>query len=254
MNWKDLMKTATLLFVALFAFAACSDDDKEDPKPVAENAALLTFGFYQEDNAGVLSKDYVAQVPAVSATATSYNIEIPMPSVVDKSFTARMETRLDEVEEGKVDWKNILRDFYPDFEKAVEKAEKEIEKVKIEDEVTDVICENCGRNMVVKFGPHGKFLACPGFPECRNTKPYLEKIGVTCPKCGRDIVARRTKKGRRFYGCEDYPTCDFMSWQRPVKKQCPDCGGYMVIKGKNIVCADPECGHVEKRQDEDTDE
>ena len=171
------------------------------------------------------------------------------PSIVDKSFTAMMETRLDEVEEGRCEWKNILRDFYPEFEQSVKKAEKEIEKVKIEDEVTDVICENCGRNMVVKFGPHGKFLACPGFPECKNTRPYLEKIGVSCPKCGRDVVVRRTKKGRRFYGCEDYPTCDFMSWQRPLKKKCPDCGGYMVIKGKNAVCADPECGHVEKSEE-----
>ncbi len=173
------------------------------------------------------------------------------PQIVDKSFTARMETRLDDVEEGNLAWKDVLRDFYPDFEVAVKKAENEIEKVKIEDEVSDVICESCGRNMVVKFGPHGKFLACPGFPECRNTKPYLEKIGVVCPKCGRDVVARRTKKGRRFYGCEDYPNCDFMSWQRPVKEPCPDCGAYMVIKGRNVVCSDPECGHVEKMKGED---
>ncbi|MBQ7676840.1 MAG: type I DNA topoisomerase [Lachnospiraceae bacterium] len=173
------------------------------------------------------------------------------PKVVDKSFTADMETRLDEVEEGKLEWKDILRDFYPEFETSVQKAEKEIEKVKIEDEVTDVICENCGRNMVIKFGPHGKFLACPGFPECRNTKPYLEKIGVQCPKCGKDIVARRSPKGRRFYGCEGYPECDFVSWQMPVKKKCPDCGGYMVIKGKNLVCANRECGHVEANTAQD---
>lgn len=167
------------------------------------------------------------------------------PKVVDKSFTADMETRLDEVEEGKLEWKDILRDFYPEFAMSVQKAEKEIEKVKIEDEVTDVICESCGRNMVVKFGPHGKFLACPGFPECRNTKPYLEKIGVPCPKCGKDIVVRRSPKGRRFYGCEGYPECDFVSWQTPVNKKCPDCGGYMVIKGRNLVCANRQCGHVE---------
>ncbi len=127
----------------------------------------------------------------------------------------------------------------------MKKAEKELEKVQIEDEVTDIICENCGRNMVVKYGPHGKFLACPGFPECRNTKPYLEKIGVPCPKCHKEIVIRKTKKGRPFYGCEDYPDCDFLSWSRPIDKACPKCGGYMVRKGKKNACADQNCGYVE---------
>ena len=173
------------------------------------------------------------------------------PKIVDLTFTATMEERLDEVEEGDLPWKNVVRDFYPDFRESVERAEKDLEKVKIEDEVTDIICEKCGRNMVVKYGPHGKFLACPGFPECRNTKPYLEKIGVSCPKCGKDIVLRKTKKGRVFYGCEDYPDCDFMSWQRPVKKACPRCGGYMVYKGKKLACADPSCGYTENASDGD---
>ena len=124
------------------------------------------------------------------------------PSIVDVNFTANMESLLDGVAEGKVRWKTIIENFYPDLEAAVEKAETELEQVKIEDEVTDVICEECGRNMVVKYGPHGKFLACPGFPDCRNTKPYLEKIGVPCPVCGKDVVIRKTKKGRRYYGCE----------------------------------------------------
>ncbi len=137
------------------------------------------------------------------------------PTVVDENFTANLESLLDGVEDGSVDWKSIIRNFYPDLDEQVKVAEKELEKIKIEDEVSDVICENCGRHMVVKYGPHGKFLACPGFPECRNTKPYLEKIGVPCPKCGKEIVIRRTKKGRRFYGCEDYPECDYMSWQKP---------------------------------------
>ncbi|MBQ2533763.1 MAG: type I DNA topoisomerase, partial [Lachnospiraceae bacterium] len=131
------------------------------------------------------------------------------PTIVDESFTANMESLLDGVEEGDVDWKSIVRNFYPDLEESVKIAEEQLQKVEISDEVTDVICENCGRNMVIKYGPHGKFLACPGFPDCRNTKPYLEKIGVSCPKCGKDIVVRKTKKGRRFYGCEDYPECDF---------------------------------------------
>jgi DNA topoisomerase-1 len=149
------------------------------------------------------------------------------------------------VEDGSVDWKSVIRNFYPDLDEQVKIAEKELEKVKIEDEVTDVICENCGRNMVVKYGPHGKFLACPGFPDCRNTKPYLEKIGVACPKCGKDVILKKTKKGRIFYGCEGYPECDFVSWQKPSTKKCPDCGGYMVIKGQKLACANPECGHVE---------
>ena len=176
------------------------------------------------------------------------------PSIVDERFTANMESLLDSVGEGKVQWKTVVRNFYPDLKRAVDAAEKELEKVKIEDEVTDVICENCGRNMVVKYGPHGKFLACPGFPECRNTKPYLEKIGVACPKCQKEVVLRKTKKGRKYYGCENNPECDFMSWSRPVAEKCPKCGGYMVVKGNKIVCADEQCGYVsEKKADKNTE-
>ncbi len=167
------------------------------------------------------------------------------PSIVDEHFTANMEGLLDQIEEGNVAWKSVISNFYPDLDEAVKVAENQLQKVKIEDEVTDVICEECGRNMVVKYGPHGKFLACPGFPECRNTKPYLEKIGVACPKCGKGIVMKKSKKGRRFYGCENNPDCDFMSWARPVAKPCPKCGGYMVRKGNKLVCANEECRHVE---------
>ena len=166
------------------------------------------------------------------------------PTIVDEHFTANMEGLLDKIEEGVVPWKSVVSNFYPDLEEAVKVAQKDLEKVKIEDEVTDVICEQCGRNMVVKYGPHGKFLACPRFPECRNTKPYLEKIGVPCPKCGKDIVVRKTKKGRRFYGCENHPECDFVSWQKPVAEKCPKCGSYMVQKGNKIVCANQECRYV----------
>lgn len=165
------------------------------------------------------------------------------PSIVDENFTANMEGLLDMVAEGKVAWKSVISNFYPDLEEAVQIAEKEQESVKIEDEVTDVICEECGRNMVIKYGPHGRFLACPGFPECRNTKPYLEKIGVPCPVCGKDIVLRKTKKGRKYYGCEDNPTCEFMSWQKPSKEKCPKCGSYMVEKGNKLLCANEECGY-----------
>ena len=171
------------------------------------------------------------------------------PSIVDEHFTANMENLLDSVGEGTVNWKTVIENFYPDLEKAVEAAEKDLEKVKIEDEVTDVVCDVCGRNMVVKYGPHGKFLACPGFPECRNTKPYLEKIGVKCPKCGKEIVLKKTKKGRKYYGCENNPECDFMSWSRPVEEKCPKCGGYMVVKGSKIVCADEQCGYVTEKKE-----
>ena len=171
-------------------------------------------------------------------------------TIVDEHFTANMESLLDMVEEGKVPWKTIISNFYPDLETAVADAEKKLEKVEIADEVTDVVCEECGRHMVVKYGPHGKFLACPGFPECRNTKPYLEKIGVHCPSCGKEIVLRKTKKGRRYYGCENYPECEFMSWAKPVEKKCPSCGGYMVEKGNKLVCADAQCGYVEMKPKE----
>ena len=165
------------------------------------------------------------------------------PSIVDVNFTANMESLLDKVEEGSVNWKTVVRNFYPDLDAAVKLAEKELETVKIEDEVTDVICENCGRNMVIKYGPHGKFLACPGFPECRNTKPYLEKIGVACPKCGKEVILLRTRKGRKYDGCEN-SECDFMSWNKPSSEKCPKCGGYMVEKGNKLACANEQCGYV----------
>lgn len=170
------------------------------------------------------------------------------PTIVDEHFTANMESLLDSVEEGSVSWKMVVKNFFPDLDEAVKAAQKDLEKVKIEDEVSDVICEACGRNMVVKYGPHGKFLACPGFPECRSTKPYLEKIGVHCPKCGKEVVLRKTKKGRKYYGCENNPECDFMSWSEPVEERCPKCGGYMVIKGNKIVCAEKQCGYVADKQ------
>ena len=169
------------------------------------------------------------------------------PSIVDVNFTANMESLLDKVEEGVVNWKTVVSNFYPDLDEAVLNAEKELAKVKIEDEVTDIVCEECGRNMVIKYGPHGRFLACPGFPECRNTKPYLEKIGVACPKCGKDIVLRKTKKGRKYYGCENNPDCDFMSWQKPSKEKCPKCGGIMVEKGNKLLCVNEACGYIENK-------
>lgn len=168
--------------------------------------------------------------------------------IVDTEFTANMESLLDSVEEGEVEWKTIIRNFYPDLDLMVKDAEQKLEKIQIADEESDEICEECGRRMVIKYGPHGKFLACPGFPECRNTKPYLEKVGVPCPKCGKDVVYRMTKKGRRYYGCIDGPECDFMSWQKPSTEKCPQCGGYMVEKGNKLACADVECGFVRSKE------
>lgn len=172
-------------------------------------------------------------------------------TIVDEHFTANMESLLDSVAEGQVNWKTVVSNFYPDLEEAVQAAEKELEKITIEDEVTEEVCELCGRNLVIKYGPHGKFLACPGFPDCRNTKPYYEKIGVECPKCGKDVVIKMTRKGRRYYGCIDNPECDFMSWGRPVAKKCPRCGGYMVEKGNKLACADEHCGYTEVKEKEE---
>ncbi len=173
------------------------------------------------------------------------------PSIVDVNFTATMEGLLDCVEAGTVQWKTVVRNFYPDLKTDVDAAQEELEKVDIQDEVTDVICDNCGRNMVIKYGPHGRFLACPGFPECKNTKPYYEKIGVKCPKCGKEIVLKKTKKGRKYYGCEDNPECDFMSWQKPSDKKCPVCASYMVEKGSKLVCSQETCGYVEQKKKEE---
>ncbi len=165
------------------------------------------------------------------------------PSIVDIHFTASMEALLDGVEDGSVKWKTVVSNFYPDLDEAVETAEKLLEHISIEDEVSDEICEICGRNMVIKYGPHGRFLACPGFPECRNTKPYFEKIGVPCPRCGKDIVLKKTKKGRKYYGCIGNPECDFMVWQKPSGESCPKCGEPLLIKGNKLVCADTKCGY-----------
>ena len=164
--------------------------------------------------------------------------------IVDEQFTAEMEEQLDKVAEGSLEWKNILRSFYPNLEQDVKAAEAELEKIEIRDELSEEICDSCGRQMVIKYGPHGRFLACPGFPECRFTKPYMEKTGVACPKCGKDIALKMTKKGRVYYGCIDNPDCDFMIWQKPSKQNCPKCSGIMLEKGAKLVCIDTKCGYI----------
>lgn len=177
--------------------------------------------------------------------------------IINTDFTADMETTLDKVESGEIEWKQILRDFYPLLKNLIDKAESNVENVKIDDEVTDVICEECGRNMVIKYGRFGKFLACPGFPDCRNTKPLFEDTGVRCPKCGGKVYVKKTKKGRKYYGCENNPDCDLMLWNRPTGEVCPDCGNPLVEKGtktKRITCSNNECGYSKEIMEEETED
>lgn len=169
--------------------------------------------------------------------------------IVDVEFTANMEKELDSVEGGSVDWVNIIREFYTPFEKHLEKAEKELEKVKIADEVSDVICEKCGRNMVYKMGRFGKFLACPGFPECRNAKPIVKETGALCPKCGGKILEKKSQRGKKYFGCEHNPQCDFMSWDKPLAEKCPKCGGLLLEKSgraKKVICYNESCDFERK--------
>ena len=181
--------------------------------------------------------------------------------IVDTEFTATMESRLDAVEEGKENWKQLLRDFYPEFEKTLQVAEKEIEKIDIRDEISDVPCDQCGAMMVYKMGKFGRFLACPNFPKCRNTKPLLTYVDAPCPKCGRRLLEKVSRKNRKFYGCEGYPECDFVSWDKPVSEKCPECGSYMVekrnAKGETVLlCANENCRYRSAviRKEEDSDE
>jgi len=174
------------------------------------------------------------------------------PDIVDYKFTAEMEKQLDEVEEGKKDWREIVREFYIPFQELLKKADEAISKIEIKDEVSDVICDKCGVNMVIKRGRYGKFLACPNFPDCRNTKPYVEVISARCPKCNSAIVVKHTKKGKKFYGCENYPECDFISWDMPADEKCPQCGALMMVKQKKngeeyVACTNKECGYRHER-------
>ncbi len=175
-------------------------------------------------------------------------------SIVDTAFTAQMENELDSVEAGDKQWRDVLKEFYPDFEKKLERAENDIEKIVIEDEKSDVICDKCGATMVYKNGRFGRFLACPNFPECRNTQPILTYIGVKCPDCGGEILEKTSKKNRKFYGCEKYPECQFVSWEMPVAKPCPECGHYMTVKRRKndtlLLCSNEACRHHEPFEEE----
>lgn len=180
--------------------------------------------------------------------------------IIDVEFTANMEQELDKIEEGDTNWQEVLFNFYHPFKQELDVAEQEIGQIELKDEESDVICEKCGRNMVIKHGRYGKFLACPGFPECRNTKPILNETGAICPQCGEGkVVVRNTKKGKKFYGCTNYPECSFVSWDEPSNEKCPVCQGYMVIKrargkGDRLVCANKECGHSRELRTEKENE
>lgn len=169
------------------------------------------------------------------------------PEIVDANFTATMEGLLDRVEEGKLEWKNVVRNFYPDLEREVKREAENLSKIEIEDEVTEEICPNCGKNLVIKYGPHGRFLACPGFPDCRFTMPYFEKTGISCPLCGSEVVLKKTQKGRTFYACEKSPDCEFISWQKPSEVKCEKCGSFTVEKGTKLLCSNKECRHITEK-------
>ncbi len=178
-------------------------------------------------------------------------------NVINVDFTAEMENKLDKIEEGQIEWKQVLRDFYPSFDKMIQEAYEKIEHIEIEDEKTDILCEKCGANMVIKYGKYGKFLACPNFPECNNTKPFFEEAGVNCPECNGKVLIKKTKKGRKFYGCEHNPDCQFISWSKPTGEKCPKCNSFLVEKGtkkKIISCSNDDCGYYkEKEETEDND-
>ena len=211
-------------------------------------STLVTRGYIAKEKRSL----YVTELGSIVSRIISDYFE----TVVDIRFTAQMEESLDHVEEGTAQWKQVIGNFYVDFAPLVDKAMEELEKVKLEDEVTDVICEKCGRNMVLKFGRFGKFYACPGFPECQNAKPYFEAIDAFCPKCGGQIQIKKTKKGRVYYGCENAPECDFMSWDRPSGKMCPECGELLYEKRgkqKKLVCIKEGCGYMEELAETEED-
>ena len=199
---------------------------------------------------GYVSREKKMFVPTELGKVVTEIMSQHFADIVDVAFTANMEKELDSIEEGSVDWVKILRDFYGPFSEEIKKAEKEVEKIKVADEVSDVICEKCGRNMVYKMGRFGKFLACPGFPECRNAKPIVKETGAVCPKCGSKILEKKSQRGKKYFGCEKNPACDFMSWDMPLSKEsCPKCGGLLLQKNgraQKIVCYNEACDFERK--------
>lgn len=208
----------------------------------------------------LLSRDYVSRekknlIPTELGFIVNNIMSDYFKQIVDVDFTADMERKLDYIEEGSEEWKEVVGEFFAPLKVAIDKAEKEISKVVIEDKVSDVPCDKCGRMMVIKRGRYGTFLACPGYPECHNAKPIVEELEVPCPKCGGKILAKRSKKGKKFFGCSNYPNCDFVSWNEPIKEPCSKCGNYMTIKysktkGKYAICSNTECGNTMPLEDD----
>ena len=212
-------------------------------------------------NRGYVERDKKALLPTGLGEVTTKLMEEQFERIVDATFTASMEEKLDQVEEGKTDWVRILDEFYGEFATTLEQAEKNMEgtRVKVPDEATDVVCENCGKNMVIKLGRFGKFLACPGFPECKNTKKIVQETGGLCPVCGKKMLAKKSKNGKGYFGCEGFPECTFMTWDKPLPETCPKCGATLFRKmgrGGKIHCLKEGCGFekpVEKKAAADED-
>ncbi len=211
----------------------------------------------------IVSRGYVQRskkqlIPTELGFVTTDIMKQNFKDIVDVDFTAHMESELDDVEEGELDWVTVLKQFYPEFEKDLELAQKNIEKIEIKDKVSDVICEKCGRNMVYKISKFGQFLACPGYPECKNTKPIRVGTGVMCPKCGGEILIKHSRKGKVYFGCEHWPKCDFMAWDTPVKdEKCPECGSLLLKKtGRNakIYCYNEDCKYERKIEKDETED
>ncbi len=214
------------------------------PSTYAPTIDTLLQREYVEKEAGKL-------LPTELGIVVNDQLKTFFPDIIDVDFTAGLERQLDEIEDGNSKWKMVVAEFYTDFKTAVDNAADHMETQEIAEEETDVDCELCGRKMVVKNGRFGRFLACPGYPECKNTKPFQKTLGVPCPKCQGEIVALRSRKGRVFYGCNRYPDCDFRSWKQPVPTKCPLCGSAMAIENKkSLVCLNDQCGHRVPRDDE----
>lgn len=196
---------------------------------------------------GYVAKENKAFYPTELGGIVNKLLEENFNQIVNVNFTSDMELSLDKIEDGNVEWKRVLKDFYLPFNKIIETAESKIDKVKIADEPTDIICDKCGRNMVIKIGRYGKFLACPGFPECKNAKPYFQEIDVKCPKCASKVLAKKTRRGKLYYICEKNPQCDFISWNKPLDEKCPQCNSYLVEKGNRKICSSQDCKYSVKK-------
>ena len=252
-NEGDLLKANNINTVQHFTQPPARFSDASLIKTL-EEIGVGRPSTYAPTIATIIARNYVTKEKKLFYTtelgeAVNEIMKTYFKNIVNADFTAAMETDLDSIEDGKIEWKEIIRSFYPIFNSELKNAQEKLSKLVIKDEVTDVICEKCGSNMVIKYGRYGKFLACPNFPACSNAKPLFESAGVKCPLCGGEVLIKKTKKGRKYYGCENNPDkCAFVSWNKPVDKKCPKCGSYMVEKGtKNVkyLCSNETCGYSE---------